>query len=68
MVVILRYCHSCVILASYQVKPLGVLAMIDDGELDWKVGSTVFCGLNEPFKTLRLYLILSCLLIVVMNR
>lgn len=21
----------------YKVKPLGVLAMIDDGELDWKV-------------------------------
>lgn len=21
----------------YQVKPLGVYAMIDDGELDWKV-------------------------------
>lgn len=22
----------------YRVKPLGVYAMIDDGELDWKVG------------------------------
>ena len=22
----------------YPVKPLGVYAMIDDGELDWKVG------------------------------
>lgn len=22
----------------YKIKPLGVYAMIDDGELDWKVG------------------------------
>ena len=25
------------VLFSVQVKPLGVLAMIDDGELDWKI-------------------------------
>jgi inorganic pyrophosphatase len=23
----------------YRVKPIGVYAMIDDGELDWKVGA-----------------------------
>lgn len=29
----------------YPVKPLGVYAMIDDGELDWKVrGSTLGAG------------------------
>lgn len=29
----------------YQVKPLGVLAMIDDGELDWKV---IAIDVNDP--------------------
>ena len=29
-----------------KVKPLGVLAMIDDGELDWKVRSFCFAGVG----------------------
>jgi hypothetical protein len=26
----------------YKIKPLGVYAMIDDGELDWKVGQRAY--------------------------
>ncbi len=29
----------------YKVKPLGVLAMIDDGELDWKV---IAIAIDDP--------------------
>jgi inorganic pyrophosphatase len=29
----------------YKVKPLGVLAMIDDGELDWKI---IAININDP--------------------
>lgn len=29
----------------YKVKPLGVLAMIDDGELDWKI---ICININDP--------------------
>ena len=32
-------------LPTPQVKPLGVLAMIDDGELDWKV---IAIDVNDP--------------------
>ena len=45
----------------YKVKPLAVLAMIDDGELDWKVcgpllrrvGTCRLSGTNRPGHVLR---------------
>lgn len=38
----------------YRVKPLGVYAMIDDGELDWKVSGRGGCDATREDLLLRL--------------